>query len=74
MADNQVREDASAGEDGGFNHVEPAYGESAENAGDSTDHSDQEVVEKKATNICCPSLCFSSDEDEDDDDDEESSK
>ncbi|KAL3654580.1 hypothetical protein CASFOL_001565 [Castilleja foliolosa] len=34
--------------------------------------SDQEVVEKKATNICCPSLCFSSDED--DDDDEESSK
>ncbi|KAL3622993.1 hypothetical protein CASFOL_014594 [Castilleja foliolosa] len=37
-------------------------------------HSDQEVVEKKATNICCPSLCFSSDEDEDDDDDEESSK
>ncbi|KAL3649842.1 hypothetical protein CASFOL_006245 [Castilleja foliolosa] len=40
MADNQVREDASAG---GFNHVEPAYGAPAENAGDSVDQMDPAV-------------------------------
>ncbi|KAI3467641.1 hypothetical protein Pfo_024304 [Paulownia fortunei] len=40
MADNHVREDASAGEDGGFSPVEPAYVAAAEGAGDSVDQMD----------------------------------
>ncbi|KAK6160340.1 hypothetical protein DH2020_003721 [Rehmannia glutinosa] len=40
MADNHVKDDASAGEDGGFYPVEPAYAAAAESTGDSVDQVD----------------------------------
>ncbi|KAL6569188.1 hypothetical protein OROHE_003469 [Orobanche hederae] len=40
MADSHMREDASAGEDEGLTHVEPAYGAAAEIVGDSVDQMD----------------------------------
>ncbi|KAK6160319.1 hypothetical protein DH2020_003700 [Rehmannia glutinosa] len=40
MADNHVKDDASAGEDGGFYPVEPAYAAAVESTGDSVDQVD----------------------------------
>ncbi|KAK4381955.1 hypothetical protein Sango_2917500 [Sesamum angolense] len=47
MADNEVREEASAGEDGGFSPLEPAHVAAAEGAGDSVDQMDPAVANNK---------------------------
>ncbi|KAL0385422.1 UNVERIFIED_CONTAM: hypothetical protein Sradi_2936500 [Sesamum radiatum] len=47
MADNDVREEASAGEDGRFSPLEPAHGAAAEGAGDSADQMDPAVPNNK---------------------------
>ncbi|KAL0364262.1 UNVERIFIED_CONTAM: hypothetical protein Sangu_0523800 [Sesamum angustifolium] len=47
MADNEVREEASAGEDGGFPPLEPAHVAAAEGAGDSVDQMDPAVPNNK---------------------------
>ncbi|KAL0421494.1 UNVERIFIED_CONTAM: hypothetical protein Slati_3172300 [Sesamum latifolium] len=47
MADNDVREEASAGEDGRFSPLEPAHAAAAEGAGDSADQMDPAVPNNK---------------------------
>ncbi|KAK4429747.1 hypothetical protein Salat_1275300 [Sesamum alatum] len=47
MADNDVREEASAGEGGGFSPLEPAHAAAAESAGDSVDQMDPAVPNNK---------------------------